>query len=95
MALLTPLHTLFPSSMLATKIILTRRLKRATRLAILSQNVAEVLTRRMSAGHTKCFLPCVRYAVLTALDIVMFLRELDDRRVSVVAMEIGTVVHDD
>ena len=89
MSILAPLavlHTLFPSSMLATKIILTGRLKRATRLAILSQNVAEVLARRVPAGHAECLLPGVRYAVLAALDVVMFLGELDNRRVGVVAL---------
>ena len=65
--------------MLATKIILTARLTRATRLAILSQNVAEVMARRMPAGHAKCLLPGVRYAaVLAALYVLTFLREPDN-----------------
>ena len=80
--------------MLATKIILTTRLTRATRLAILSQNVAEVMARRMPAGHAKCLLPGVRYAtVLAALYVLTFLREPNNRRVGVVAMKIGTAVH--
>ena len=89
MSILAPLaflHALFPSSMLATKIVLTGRLKRATRLAILSQNVAEVLARRVPAGHAESLLPGVRYAVLAALDVVMFLRELDNRSIGVVAL---------
>ena len=49
------LHTLFPSSMLATKIILTRRLKRTARpvAAVLAQDVAEILARGVPTGHAE------------------------------------------